>query len=210
MLPHTRLSSVSNCSPRSFIHTISLVDSGCTALAFADDEAIVNQYAIPTKPLLHPRPVRLADGSTMGSISQYFTMRTHIGDHVETLLFYVTRLSKTPPVILGIPWLKKHNPLCDWPQMRLVFNSPYCSQNCLPWRSCPGGHTVPLTYVAPAALPQPPRPLVTRQVTVTDVPEDPPAMKDDRFITEDWTTTPDTNPITPTAPANTSPATGLA
>ena len=107
------------------IHTTSLVDSGCTAMAFADEESIVRRFGFATKPLVAPRSVRLADGSTQARITHYFTSRLHLGHHSETLVFYVTNLSKSNPIILGIPWLKLHNPVCDWKSMTLSFNSAY-------------------------------------------------------------------------------------
>ena len=107
-------------------HTTSLIDSGCTAMAFADDESIVKQFNIIKKPLVSPRLVRLADGSTQATISHYFTSYLHLGQHTEILVFFVTNLSKNNPIILGIHWLKLHNPICDWSSMTLNFNSPYC------------------------------------------------------------------------------------
>jgi len=49
------------------------------------------------------------------------------------MLFYVTKLSLFILVILGIPWLKKHNLKLDFPALGLKFNSNYCAYNCLPW-----------------------------------------------------------------------------
>ncbi|EAQ89506.1 hypothetical protein CHGG_06125 [Chaetomium globosum CBS 148.51] len=37
---------------------------------------------------------------------------------------YVTNLGKTNPIILGIPWLKLHNPTCFWTEMRLPRRTP--------------------------------------------------------------------------------------
>jgi len=133
------------------IQTIALVDSGCTAMGFADNEAIKQKYNIEAKQLARPRAVKLADGTAMGSITEYFTLQTTIGQHTEIILFFVTRLSRSTPLILGMPWLKKHNPHCDWPNMQLVFNSPYCRRHCLPWRSAP--------HAAPRGTPIPRTPL---------------------------------------------------
>lgn len=154
-------------------------------MGFADDEAVKQKYHIKTKQLARPRPVRLADGTAMGSISEYFTLQTTIGHHTETTLFFVTRLSRSTPLILGMPWLKKHNPHCDWPNMRLVFDSPYCRHHCLPWRTAP--------YVAPRGKPVSRTPLaakrtvVTRKTTVESVPEEPSPTKNPSDIVEDWT-----------------------
>lgn len=133
MLLDSHLSNPRICDPVRF-HTSSLIDSGCTAMAFADEESIVKRFEIQTKPLLIPRSVRLADGSTQAAITRYFTFRLHIGSHSEILVFFVTNLSKCNPIILGIPWLQLHNPICDWNYMTLTFASPYCQHHCLPWR----------------------------------------------------------------------------
>ena len=116
------------------LHTTSLIDSGCTAMAFADDESIVKQFNIIKKPLVNPGLVRLTDSSTQATISYYFTSYLHLGQHTEILVFFVTNLSKNNLIILGIPRLKLHNAICDWSSMTLNFNSPYCHHYCLSWR----------------------------------------------------------------------------
>lgn len=112
------------------ISTTSLIDSGCTAIAFADEESIVKRFGIETKPLVAPRSVRLADGNSQVAITHYFVFCLHLGQHSENLVFYITKLSKSNPVILGILWLKVHNPVCDWRSMTLSFRSEYCKCNC--------------------------------------------------------------------------------
>ena len=84
------------------ISTKSLIDSGCTAMAFADEESIVKRFGIEAKPLVTPRFVRLADGSSQAAISHYFVFRFHLGHHSENLVFYITKLSKSNTIILGI------------------------------------------------------------------------------------------------------------
>ena len=112
------------------ISTTSLIDSGCTAMAFADEESIVKRFGLEIKPLVASRSVRLADGSTQAAITHYFVFRLHLGQHSENLVFYVTKLSTSNPIILGIPWLKLHNPICDWKFMTISFGSDYCKRNC--------------------------------------------------------------------------------
>ena len=41
------------------------------------------------------------------------------------------------PVILGIPWLRAHNPQVDWISGRITFPSYYCQEHCLPRPSNP-------------------------------------------------------------------------
>ncbi|EAQ88892.1 hypothetical protein CHGG_05511 [Chaetomium globosum CBS 148.51] len=47
-------------------------------------------------------------------------------------LFFVTDLSPETPVILGLPWLQRHNPAIDWASLSVTFNSDYCRALCCP------------------------------------------------------------------------------
>ena len=46
-----------------------------------------------------------------------------LGSHTETLQFDVTRLAHFP-MVLGYPWLQRHNPSIDWQEGALRFTSP--------------------------------------------------------------------------------------
>jgi len=81
------------------------VDSSSTAIAFADAESIIRKYNVITKKLLAPRPLRLIDGILTLLVTDYFTARMLIGLHTEAMLFFVTKLSPTTLIILGMPWL---------------------------------------------------------------------------------------------------------
>ena len=35
------------------------------------------------------------------------------------------------PVVLGLPWLKTHNPTIDWRENRIIFTHSFCANNCL-------------------------------------------------------------------------------
>ena len=120
MLLDVHLSTVRTLNP--YVKTVALVDSGSTAIGFVNNVAIKEKYEIKTRQLARPRAVRLADGTAMSNITEYFTLQTSIGLHTETILFFITRLSRVTPLMLGMPWLKKHNPHGDWPNMRLTFN----------------------------------------------------------------------------------------
>jgi hypothetical protein len=134
ILIQTQLSSLRNPQPQVFIDTVSLVDSGSTAIAFANEVSIVNRYNVTTKKLLAPRPLRLADGIPTSLVTDYFTARMSIGAHTEAMLFFVTKLSPVTPIILGTPWLQKHEPRPSFRELRICFDSDYCTKHCLPWR----------------------------------------------------------------------------
>lgn len=55
--------------------------------------------------------------------------------HLEEQPFSITKL-KTAPILLGKPWLKKHNPLINWTNNSITFPSDYCNANCAPKSSC--------------------------------------------------------------------------
>ena len=113
------------------IDVTSLVDCGCSARAFADRSFIKSQN-ITTQPTPSKRALLLADGKPAGTISEYFIARMSIGLHRKLCLFFVTDLSPDTPIILGLPWLQRHNPSIDWSKMSLTFISPYCHNFCCP------------------------------------------------------------------------------
>lgn len=113
--------------PTRHLSCTSLVDSGCTGEAFLD-QAFVQKHQIPTQPLRHPRPLYLADGQLRDWIKETATLDLRIGAHIETLSFFITPLAAENPVILGIPWLRKHNPHIDWLTLDVSFRNygPVC------------------------------------------------------------------------------------
>jgi hypothetical protein len=106
-----------------------LIDSGCSARAFADRDTI-NKYNITTLPLPYPWALLLADGKPTDTITHYFISPIAIRDYRELCLFFLTNLSKNTPLIFGFPWLRYYNPSIDWSQMSIAFTSPYCKTNC--------------------------------------------------------------------------------
>ena len=68
-----------------------------------------------------------------GTISEVAILGLQIGDHVEKVIFTVTDIG-SEDVIVGLDWLRKHNPEIDWDQgmLRLLR----CPETCSPhlWR----------------------------------------------------------------------------
>lgn len=87
---------------------------------------------------LHPEtlltPVRLlnADGSLFATLSHRVTALMTINDnhHEQFVAFMLPSLPRYD-VILGGPWLERHNPLVDWQVKSFVLGSPYCISECL-------------------------------------------------------------------------------
>ena len=112
------------------ISCISQVDSGCTGLAFMDFKFTVRNN-IPLSRLVKKRPLYLADGVLSSWIEWGAELRFGIGAHQERLQFYITSLAPENPVILGLPWLSRHDPAIDWKNLRLTFWEHYHGK-CLP------------------------------------------------------------------------------
>ena len=88
-----------------------LIDSGAAGNFI--NRSTVHKYKIPAKRLQKPIQLSNADGTKNidGTVKTYVESNLGIGTEKETLL--VTSLGKED-VILGMPWLKKHNPRIDW------------------------------------------------------------------------------------------------
>jgi len=63
-----------------------------------------------------------------------------ISSHRELATFQVANL-QNHEVILGMPWLREHNPTIDWNEKRITFNSERCATWSL--KSSPTAYAVP-------------------------------------------------------------------
>ena len=90
-----------------------LVDSGVSGL-FLDSDYVRNNR-INTKSLLRPIPVNNMDGTPneRGPIREVAELMLTYEGHSERAVFVVTCIGKEN-MILGLPWLSKHNPEVDW------------------------------------------------------------------------------------------------
>jgi hypothetical protein len=72
----------------------------------------------------------IADGnqSPAGPITHYDLTTICTAGHEEQLALDVTSLSH--PLIIGMPWLRKHNPYIDYHTDTMTFDSELCRQNC--------------------------------------------------------------------------------
>jgi hypothetical protein len=55
-----------------------------------------------------------------GMINAYVNLKFKLGDRKFNKCFYVTGLGKQR-IILGFPWLHKHNPIIDWKKGEITF-----------------------------------------------------------------------------------------
>lgn len=72
-----------------------------------------------------------------------------LGNHLELISFLVIPASKTP-VVLGSPWLHRHNPQIEWLQRNVASWSLHCQAHCLKLALTPGGSSAALW--SPSAL----------------------------------------------------------
>jgi hypothetical protein len=111
--------------------TYALIDTGCEGYAFIDKE-YAQDKGIKLTPLSRPFSLYGYDGAEGDSraVKEYARCDIQNGDHVDKdVVLYATPLSHYP-IVLGHPWLKKHNPKANWADGSWEFNDPYCIQNC--------------------------------------------------------------------------------
>jgi hypothetical protein len=112
------------------IDTHTLVDCGCTGLSFMN-EALTCQHNFPHHQLKTLKTVEVIDGRPIssGDITEYVEIQCTIGDHHQTLTTYLTSL-RHYPLILGIPWLKKHDVTINFAKNNIQFSLPSCLPHC--------------------------------------------------------------------------------
>lgn len=118
------------------IKTHAFVDSGATGESFIDTN-FVRANNLTTFPLPQPRRLRVVDGtdSSAGNVTHFVVHNIQFEDHTEEVRSFVTKLDKND-ILLGFPWLSKHNPYIDWEKKSICFRKKYCKKNCL----TPGTH----------------------------------------------------------------------
>jgi hypothetical protein len=105
-----------------------LVDGGsqgnCIQREFSQD--VQTTHKLKTS----PTTMIMADGnqSPAGPITHYDLTTICTAVHEEQLALDVTSLSH--PLIIGMPWLRKHNPHVDYYADTMTFDSELCRQNC--------------------------------------------------------------------------------
>lgn len=111
-----------------------MIDSGATGRAFID-ETFTQKYDLAFHVLESPRYVSVVDGRRIASGAITHTVRVPVvlGGHSKMLQMFVTKLGRYP-IILGIPWLRSHNPLINWGENLVTFSSKFCQNHCLPSR----------------------------------------------------------------------------
>lgn len=108
--------------------TFALLDSGATSSFI--NQTLVTENNLPSIKKKEPRILEVIDGRPISSgnvTHETPPVLLTIGAHSETLVLDVVQLGHYP-VILGVPWLKKHNPHIYWSLHQLHFNA--CPRDC--------------------------------------------------------------------------------
>lgn len=97
-------------------------------------EEFSHSHAVSLIPCSTPLSVETIDGRPLGSgliksMSQELQMSTGLL-HEEKIHFYILPMSNTP-IILGLPWLRRHDPLISWREGQIVNWSSQCQHTCL-------------------------------------------------------------------------------
>ena len=107
-----------------------MVDSRATE-DFIDKE-VCKKHGIKMIKAEVERKIYLADGklSPMGPVTHMAKVPMDISNYRELATFQVANLQHHE-VILGMPWLRGHNPTIDWNERKITFNSERCTTECL-------------------------------------------------------------------------------
>ncbi|XP_077359632.1 uncharacterized protein LOC144005381 [Festucalex cinctus] len=125
-----------------------LIDSGADD-SFVDP-CVVEALGSPVEPLEKVKEVFDLDGRLLAQVRHTtgpLILRLS-GNHVERRSFFIMP-SRSAPLVLGLPWLKTHNPDIDWEKPALENWSPFCHAHCL--KSAEGATTV-LVSPAPESI----------------------------------------------------------
>ncbi|KAH0604494.1 uncharacterized protein H6S33_006871, partial [Morchella sextelata] len=114
----------------SFIPTYALIDTGASGYAFIDESFVRHNNLTMTR-LKVPRQVDVMDGRPIesGTITHIVNVSLDIHGHRETASCFVTKLGHYP-IVMGIPWMRRHDVTIRPKKNLLVFDSQSCCQHC--------------------------------------------------------------------------------
>ncbi len=109
-----------------------MLDSGAAGNFMSLDFA--RECSISLIQCLSPLTVEAVDGRPLGTgeithLTSKRNMTTGIL-HQETIQFYIISTSHAP-IILGLPWLRKHNPNISWQVSQIISWNENCFSRCI-------------------------------------------------------------------------------
>ena len=116
----------------SSLPTHALVDCGATGYAFVDEE-FARDHNLPLFKLKQPRSLEVIDGRPVesGMITHLIKVEMNINNHREIIPIFITKLGHYP-IVLGLPWLQRHDVDISFAKNSLTFNSNFCLSHCCP------------------------------------------------------------------------------
>jgi hypothetical protein len=110
--------------------TMAIVD--CGAMENFIDKEYVEWNGIPLKEKKVPRRVLAVDRREVasGPVTHDAMVELTINNHHETIRLHCITIGNSP-IIVGLPWLKRHNPNIDWREGRVIFDSTKYARECL-------------------------------------------------------------------------------
>ena len=95
-------------------HGWAMIDSGASSCFIHTD--LITCYHIPVTKKPVPKKLKVIDGQDISSGLVEFecTFILEIGSHKETIQCNVANIGRHN-LVLGMSWLKLHNPTIDWP-----------------------------------------------------------------------------------------------
>jgi hypothetical protein len=108
------------------ILTYAMTDSGAEGKGFID-RSWADSHGLPLRKRKNPFGIVTFEGdmSVKGIVTHYIETTMRVEDHLETIRLNVTQLAHYL-VILGMPWLKQHDPKIGFASHTLTFESEYC------------------------------------------------------------------------------------
>ena len=105
-----------------------LLDSGASGNFI--HQGMVKELGLGLRTREQPQPVNNIQGKRLGWITQYVKVTLEADNHQETMELDVIPLG-THGLVIGLPWLQKHDPTIKWGKRKILFSSPFCKKNCL-------------------------------------------------------------------------------
>ena len=110
--------------------TTAMIDSGASENFIDREYAQANQIPLQRKAV--SRTVLTVDGSEVigGPVTHNTLVDLDINNHYENIRLHCITIGNTP-IILGLPWLKLHDPDIRWKNNQVSFTSDRCAKKCL-------------------------------------------------------------------------------
>src|SRR3989440_492878 len=111
--------------------TTAMIDSGASGNFMTPKYA--KRHKLQTQTKKHPYELRVVDGTLISQNNGEVNQETHplttrIHDHEEVLQYDIVNLGRHD-IILGRPWLRKHNPQINWKTENIQFSNCKCHEH---------------------------------------------------------------------------------